>query len=45
MKANEDHFKFFMTDDKTFDNYIENMSDDGTWGGNLEIFVKIFLSF
>ena len=39
MKTNEDHFKLFITDDKSFEKYIEEMSDDGTWGGNLELYV------
>ena len=40
MGENEDHFKCFMTDDKTFEKYIEDMSEDGIWGGNLELFVS-----
>ncbi len=37
MKENENDFKFFIEDDKTFENYLADMSKDGTWGGNLEI--------
>ena len=37
MLDNENDFKFFIEDDKTFDDYIKEMSKDGTWGGNLEI--------
>ena len=37
MQANENDFKFFIEDDKTFENYIKDMAKDGTWGGNLEI--------
>ena len=39
MKENEDHFKHFMTEDKSFDKYISEMSEDGIWGGNLELYV------
>jgi hypothetical protein len=38
MVANQDHFKFFIEDDKSFDDYIKEMLKDATWGGNLEIF-------
>ncbi len=38
MKENEDHFKFFVTDDIPFDKYILDMSEDGIWGGNLELY-------
>lgn len=40
MKANEDHFKFFIEDDQTFEDYLEEMLKDSTWGGNLEIYVN-----
>jgi OTU domain-containing protein 3 len=40
MKGNEDHFKFFIEDDEPFEDYIKDMIKDGTWGGNLEIYVK-----
>lgn len=40
MAQNEDHFKFFIEDDVSFENYIKNMSKDGIWGGNLEIYVN-----
>lgn len=43
MKENEGHFKLFITDDKSFDDYIEEMSRDGIWGGNLELFVNTFI--
>lgn len=39
MKENEDHFKFFLTDDKSFEKYTSEMCEDGIWGGNLELFV------
>ena len=38
MIENQDHFKFFIEDDVTFDDYIKDMTKDGTWGGNLEIY-------
>jgi OTU domain-containing protein 3 len=38
MVENQDHFKFFIEDDVTFDDYIKDMTKDGTWGGNLEIY-------
>lgn len=38
MVLNQDHFKFFIEDDVTFDDYIKEMSNDATWGGNLEIY-------
>jgi len=44
MKENEDHFKSFITDDKSFDKYVEEMLDDGTWGGNLELFVSFYIN-
>lgn len=38
MIENQDHFKFFIEDDQSFDDYIKDMSKDGSWGGNLEIY-------
>ena len=38
MKNNPDEFSPFIEDDETFDKYLERMSDDGEWGGNLEIY-------
>jgi OTU domain-containing protein 3 len=38
MLENQDHFKFFIEDDVTFEDYIKDMSKDTTWGGNLEIY-------
>lgn len=34
---NKDDFAPFIDDDQTFDEYIEEMSEDGIWGGNLEL--------
>jgi len=42
MKENDHHFKFFIEDDETFEDYIEDMIKDWTWGGNLEIYVSKF---
>jgi OTU domain-containing protein 3 len=40
MKENEEHFKFFIEDDESFEEYVTNMTKLGTWGGNLEIYVR-----
>jgi len=37
MVQNKDDFSPFIEDDITFDEYIEEMADDGIWGGNLEL--------
>jgi OTU domain-containing protein 3 len=37
MLANENDFKFFIEDDKSFPDYMKEMQKDGIWGGNLEI--------
>jgi OTU domain-containing protein 3 len=39
MEENQDHFKFFIEDDRSFEDYIKEMKKDGIWGGNLEIYV------
>ena len=38
MKENKDEFAPFIEDDVPFDKYIEKMSQNGEWGGNLEIY-------
>ena len=38
MKKNSDIFIPFIEDDEPFEKYIKRMSDDGVWGGNLEIY-------
>lgn len=43
MVDNSDNFKFFIEDDRTFEDYIKYMSKDGTWGGNLELQVKLII--
>ena len=37
IKANQDDFSFYMEDDKNINDYIETLSKDGTWGGQLEM--------
>ena len=43
MIQNRSNFEPFIEDDKKFDDYIEEMSNDGKWGGNLEIQVKTYI--
>jgi hypothetical protein len=43
MVENRDNFEPFIEDDQKFDSYIEEMSRDGKWGGNLEIQVYLHL--
>ena len=38
MKENKDEFAPFIEDDVPIDKYIEKMSKNGEWGGNLEIY-------
>ena len=38
MKENKDSFSPFIEDDEPFDKYVERMSEDKEWGGNLEIY-------
>jgi len=38
MKENKDVFAPFIEDDEPFDKYIERMSQNSEWGGNLEIY-------
>ena len=38
MKENKDIFQPFIEDDEPFDKYIERMSKNTEWGGNLEIY-------
>ena len=35
---NKDDFVPFLDEDEPFDNYIEKISKDGEWGGNLELY-------
>mmetsp|Transcript_16329 Transcript_16329/g.16053 ORF Transcript_16329/g.16053 Transcript_16329/m.16053 type:complete len:175 (-) Transcript_16329:547-1071(-) len=37
MVMNKDDFAPFIEDDQTFDDYIDTISEDGEWGGNLEL--------
>lgn len=43
MIEQQDHFKFFIEDDVTFEDYIKEMKKDGVWGGNLEIYVSKYM--
>ena len=38
MIENKDEFAAFIEDDEPFDKYIDRMSKDSEWGGNLEIY-------
>ena len=38
MKDNPDKFTPFIEDDESYEKYLERMSKDGEWGGNLEIY-------
>ena len=38
MKSHKEEFQPFIEDDQTIDEYIEEMSKDKEWGGNLEIY-------
>ena len=38
MIGNKDEFAAFIEDDEPFDKYIDRMSKDSEWGGNLEIY-------
>ena len=38
MKDNKDAFIPFLEEEEPIDNYIEKISKDGEWGGNLEIY-------
>jgi OTU domain-containing protein 3 len=38
MKSHKEDFEPFIEDDQTFDDYVEEMSKDKEWGGNLEIY-------
>ena len=38
MKENKDDFAPFIEDDEPFDKYVERMSQNSEWGGNLEIY-------
>ena len=37
MEQNRDDFEPFIEDDEKFDDYLNRMSWDKEWGGNLEI--------
>jgi OTU domain-containing protein 3 len=37
LKENEETYKFFVEDDVSFEHHLENMKQDGTFGGNMEL--------
>ena len=37
MESSRDDFEPFIEDDEKWDAYIERMSEDGTWAGNMEL--------
>ena len=43
MKENKDTFQPFIEDDEPIDKYIERMSKNTEWGGNLEIYALSML--
>ena len=43
MKENKDTFQPFIEDDEPIDKYIERMSKNSEWGGNLEIYALSML--
>lgn len=38
IEENKDFLKFFIEDDKSFEDYVTSMRKSGTWGGNLELY-------
>ena len=37
IRENSEFFKFYIEDDETIDDYLDEMSKDGIWGGQLEM--------
>lgn len=37
LRENEENYKFFVEDDQSFDHHVECMSQDATYGGNMEL--------
>ncbi|KAI8636727.1 hypothetical protein BD408DRAFT_448184 [Parasitella parasitica] len=37
LRENEETYKFFVEDDQSFENHVECMSQDATFGGNMEL--------
>lgn len=37
MRDNEENYKFFVEDDQSFEHHVECMSQDATYGGNMEL--------
>jgi hypothetical protein len=37
LRENEENYKFFVEDDQSFEHHVECMSQDATYGGNMEL--------
>jgi len=37
LRENEETYKFFVEDDQSFEHHVECMSQDATFGGNMEL--------
>lgn len=37
LQRNKDHYKHFVDDEQTFDDYVTDMRNDGVWADNLEL--------
>ena len=37
LKSNKDEYSLFIEDDRTIEEYLEDMAEDGAWGSQLEI--------
>ena len=37
IRENESHFSPFLDEDETFPEYVESMTESGTWGGHFEL--------
>ena len=38
IKNNQDEARHYIEENKSFEDHVESMSKDGTWGGELEIY-------
>ena len=41
MKQHEEYFTSFIEDDEKFDDYVEKMSRDSEWGGQMELVIPV----
>jgi hypothetical protein len=37
MRKNEEFYRNFIEDDTSFEQFLRDMSQDGEWGGHLEL--------